>query len=158
MRPRAPSGLSDAEWRSSTVSVYAAAANLREYAQDSGVLIPADNAEAERLLVRAELDVDLIAGPWPILSTGRKFDPPTLPVTAREALRRGTCAQAVFRIAKGEDELIGTVDDIACFGSLTLRPGVIVPRIGPRVLEELAGHGLLIRSGTVPPEVDGAAA
>ena len=135
--------------------VYATAADLRDYAQDSGVMIPADDAEAERLLVRAELDVDLIAGPWPILSTGRKFDPPTLPVTAREALRRSTCAQSVFRIAQGEDELIGVVDDVASFGSLTLR-AVTVPRIGPRAIEELAGHGLLIRSGTLP-EVDGGA-
>lgn len=135
------------------MSVYASPADLRIYAQDSGVIVPTDDAEVERLLARCEIDIDLIAGPWPWLSTGRKFDPPTLPVTAREALKRGTCAQSVFRLAQGEDELIGAEDGIAGFGTLTLRP-VTVPRVGPRVWEELAGHGLLIRTGTVPVDID----
>jgi hypothetical protein len=67
---------------------------------------------------------------------------------AREALSRATCAQVEFALAMGVDVLVGAQDNIASLGSITFRPGPL-PRIGPRVPEELAGHGLIIRSGTV---------
>lgn len=137
------------------MALYATAADLRSYARDSGVTVPADDADAERVLDRAEIDVDLIAGPWPYLSTGRKFDPPTLPVTAFQALRRGTCAQALFRLAQGEELLIGTADGIAAIGGIAFSSSPL-PRIGPRVWEELAGHGLMVRSG-IAADFDAAA-
>ena len=135
------------------MAIYATAADLAPYVADNPDVPMPDDDAAERLLERAEGDVDRVCGPWPILSTGRKFDPPTLPVTSRVALSRATCAAAEYRLMVGEGELVGDAEYLPAMLTLVRPAG----RISPRMVEELSGFGLIIYSGTVAPdpEVDG---
>jgi hypothetical protein len=57
---------------------YATPAEVRAYCIDSDVRVPSQDEEVERLIGRAEIDVDLVVGPWPRFSNGRRFDPPSL--------------------------------------------------------------------------------
>ncbi len=75
------------------MGVYATPAEVRAFCVDSGVRVSEIDENVERLIARAEIDVDLVVGPWPRFSNGRKFDPSSLSVTARAALSRATCAQ-----------------------------------------------------------------
>ena len=73
-----------------------------------------DNAATlERILVRAQRDVDRVLGPWPRREdTGLKLDPATdLTVEQRAALARAVAVQAHYRILKGEG--LATPDRIA---------------------------------------------
>lgn len=126
---------------------YATVEDLAAYVADVPEIVVPDGEAAERLLERAERDVDRVYGPWPILSTGLKFDPGSLPVTAREALRRATCAAAEFRLIVGEDELIGDTE----YAPEQLRVLRSAGRIAPKMREELSGHGLVIWSGCAAP-------
>lgn len=130
------------------MGVYATAEQLDAYVVDNQDVDAPAGAEAERLLDRAQRDVDRVVGPWPILSTGLKFDPGTLPVTAREALARATCAAAEYRVEVGEDQLVGGDEYLPDM----LRPLRTAGRAGPKVLEELVGHGLILTSLTVGPD------
>lgn len=133
------------------MALYATPAQVRAYVQGSGVIVPADDGEVGRLIERAEREIDLVLGPWPRFSNGRKLDPPALSVTAREALQRATAAQVEFDSAMGADVLVGAQDGIAAIGGISFSRDPL-PRTAPRAVEELAGHGLLIRSGTVEVE------
>jgi hypothetical protein len=130
------------------VATYATVADLRAYVLDSGVLVAHDDPSAERVLQRAERDVDRLLGPYPVLTTGRKRDPVLLTAPQQQALARATCAAAEFRIAMGEDELVGVEDGIAAAGPVTFSKNPIT-RVAPKALEELAGSGLVTYSGTV---------
>lgn len=122
---------------------YATKAELDAYIEGGSGL---DQATADRLLERAERDVDYAAGAWSIASTttGLKFDPTTLPEWQKKALSRATCAQAEYRKTMGEDFMVkaqhATVrgPDFAVTGEL--------PYIGPKALRELAS-GALLRGG-----------
>lgn len=107
-----------------------------------------DEDATERLLARAEDDVDWLAGVRPILdATGRKFDPAQLLDWQAAALRRATCAQAEYRWALGEDFF------------RRARPSHVkgpdfetfdrAPVIAPKAVRELQGAGLIVL-GTVP--------
>lgn len=61
-----------------------------------------------RLLERAERDVDALLGPrTPRTDTGLKLDPSALRTFERTALSRAVCAQAEYRFRVGEDTLAG---------------------------------------------------
>jgi hypothetical protein len=127
---------------------YATAEDLALYLKRSTVVAP-DSDDADAVLEDAERVVDRYAGVgWPWLSTGRKFDPPSLPVYAREALMRATCAAAEWLLAVDIDEAIGTTDYLPDQLRVERRAG----RISPRMVEELAGSGLVLYSGTVTPD------
>lgn len=132
---------------------YATPAELRAYLLDNpAVRAPADDAAAERLLQRAEHDVDRQLGtttrdPVSGLAFGQAALA-ALSVGQLDALMRATCAAAEFRLLAGEEILVGSEDGIAAVGGLSFsqRPP---RRIAPKVAEELAGSGLVSWSGTV---------
>src|SRR4051812_25054615 len=109
--------------------------------------MPADDA-VERLLERAERDVDAVVGPWPRFTTGLKFDPAQLDVVQRAALARATCAAAEFRLVIGEDALVGDEDYLPNEVTVLRRAATV----SPKMLAELAGSGLVRRSVTARPD------
>jgi hypothetical protein len=132
------------------VLVYAQRDDLEEYLVPNDEIVLPDDATVDAILARAEGDVDRAVGPWPVLSTGRKFDPALLDLVQRATLTRATCASAEFRLQVEESALVGD-DDYAPEGVQIIRRG---SRVAPKMIEELAGSGLIRRSGTVvtPPE------
>lgn len=107
-----------------------------------------DEDAAERLIARAEDDVDWLLGVRPILdATGRKLDPASLWDWQAAALRRATCAQAEYRWALGEDFFRRSRPthvkgpDFETFDKQ--------PVIAPKAIRELQGAGLIVL-GTVP--------
>lgn len=127
--------------------IYATAADLASYVADNTEVGVPTGVAADRLLERAERDVDRVVGPWPVFSNGRKFDPPSLTAPQRAALSRATCAAAEFRLTIGESELVGDDDYLPAL----LTPLRTAGRTSPKMLEELAGSGLVKWSG-MPPE------
>lgn len=106
-----------------------------------------DNAALDRLLARAERDIDAILGPIPISplsTTGLKLDPTILKTWEKEALARAVCAQAYYRYL--------TTDASIAAGRVTAKErgpdfevdygqagaGGNVPQYGQRVRTELA--------------------
>lgn len=104
-----------------------------------------DPAALDRLLERAERDVDYAAGGWPIdPATGLKFDPATLPTWQADALSRATCAQAEYRHSMSEEFMVKAQHSRVSGPDFTVDGEL--PYVGPKVLRELASGGLL-RSG-----------
>lgn len=107
----------------------------------------------DRLLMRAEADIDAFVGPVSVESNGRKFGAPNganekgLFEAQRVALMRATVAQAYWRYRAGEeffyDSSFESVNgpDFATTGKRS--------RISPQARAELAGTGLVIRSARV---------
>lgn len=72
-----------------------------------------DAAALDRLLERAEFDIDGLFPLNPVILTGtyagRRFDPTTMLLPFEvEALSNASCAQALYRFTIGEEELAGT--------------------------------------------------
>jgi hypothetical protein len=113
------------------MATYATAAQLRAYSDLTG----GSDADLERVLVRAQGDVDSIAGYHGALVAGLKFVPANLTSDQRTALQNATCAQAEYRITMGEDFMVRaqyeetTGRDFGTKGRL--------PRIGPKTKQEL---------------------
>lgn len=126
---------------------YATATDLAAYCAGNPEVSAPSGADGDRLLERAERDVDRAVGPWPLFSSGRKFDPPQLTAPQREALKRATCAAAEYRLQLGEAELVGGDEYLPAQLTPLRRAG----RVSPKMLEELAGSGLVKWSG-MPPE------
>lgn len=100
-----------------------------------------DNAAAlERVLLRAERDVDLILGAWdrdPL--TGLKWSPATeLTAVEAAALRDATCAQAEYRIEQGENFFVRSRPETVSGPDFTIKVPGGEPYIGPKVWVELA--------------------
>ena len=131
------------------MAIYATANDLAEYLRESEVPMPAGDA-VDRLLERAEIAVDLIVGPWPWFANGRKFDPEQLDTVQRVALSRATCAAAEHILSLDADMFVGG-DDYAPPEVTVLRRAA---RTSPRAVEELAGHGLIRKSGTLAAPVE----
>lgn len=101
-----------------------------------------DDADAlDRLLERAELDVDRILGPGQRRDdTGLLYDPANLTAAQAASLSRATCAQAEYRFRMGEEFFSAaqyedvTGPDFSTKGRL--------PYYAPKVREELANAGL----------------
>lgn len=124
------------------VPVYATVQDFANYMADDLTAVPAD-AVAERLLRRAELEVDtLLAGfGAPYDDTGLKYAPSTdLTAPQFAALTRAVCAQAKYHLIMG-DEFFDSWQydswqgpDFAAKGKLGY--------FSPRVALELAGQGI----------------
>jgi hypothetical protein len=117
---------------------YATPDDLRAYANVSEDTLP--DPEALRVLALAERDVDRTAGNWGVLATGRKFEPVSMVPIMAAALNRATCAQAEYRLAKGEEFFIES--------QVPIDEEQREPRIGPKCKEELIHGGL--RRATAP--------
>jgi hypothetical protein len=125
------------------MATYASADDLRAYIEDDPLVVVPDDEAIERLLERAEHDVNRVC------SVPLGFDLDALSEAQAAALSRATCAQAEFRLAMSEYELVGADDNVSSVAgvvSFSTRP---IPRVGVKCLEELAGHDLLRYSGTV---------
>jgi hypothetical protein len=122
------------------MTTYATHTDLEAYIEGGSGL---DAATADRLLERAERDVDYAAGGWPVVdpTAGLKFTPSALQDWQAAALNRATCAQAEYRLTMGEDFMVKAQytrvqgPDFRVFGEL--------PYIGPKTMRELASGGLL---------------
>jgi hypothetical protein len=134
------------------VATYTTEEELRAYVADNDeVTLPSD---AEPVLQRAERDVDRALGPYAVdPDTGLKLEPSTLTDAQQAALSRATCAAAEWRLQLGEATLTGDDDDFLPPGFTQVRTA---GRQAPKLLEELAGSGLITWSGTV--ESDGTTA
>jgi hypothetical protein len=134
------------------VSAYATAEELVSYVQDNpDVQVPGEPTAVERLLQRAERRVDGVLGPYaPDSTTGLKLNPSSLTTVQKAALSRATCAAAEHELAMGPGFYVGEEDFIPA-GLAVLRRAAAT---APKVLAELAGHGLLIRSGCAEADPD----
>jgi hypothetical protein len=131
------------------MATYATAADLGLYVLDNpGVVLPTDPDAVERLLERAERDVDAVLGAWPLFASGLKIDPAQLDVVQQAALARATCAAAEFRLVLGEEALVGDEDYLPSEVTILRRAA----NVSPKMLQELAGTGLVKRSGTALPD------
>lgn len=131
------------------MGVYATVQQVRDYlADDTDAGLPADDDAVEALIARAERRVDLVLGPHPIVeATGLKVDPATLTGSQADALARAVGASVEHELLVGLEFLAGSDDYLS--GEITVLRQPL--RQSPRVLEELAGHGLLTRSGVAAP-------
>lgn len=140
------------------MATYATAGDLRAYPVDSGVGLPpvdaAGDAQLDRLLVRAERDVDRQLGFYIIdAATGLKFSPAALTVFPMRSAtpsseRRALKPSSALLREDVEGMMIGADDGVAAVGPVSFSR-FPVPRIGPKVAEELAGTGLVLWSATV---------
>lgn len=124
-------------------TTYATVADLRAYADLTG----GDDADLTRVLLRAERDVDRVVGNQGARPDSQllKFDPASMGARQADALKRGTCAQAEYRIAMGEPFMVkGQHKSVS--GPQFSTSGKL-PRVGPKVMDELAP--LINRWGTV---------
>jgi hypothetical protein len=112
-------------------------------------LMVSDEEAMDRIIERAEQDIDTIVGDWPYLPSGRKFDPELLGEAERDRLKRATCAQAEYRVRMGEAHF-ATADRAKVVGP-DFRVEGELPRLGPQVMRELAGSGLIRTWRTVRP-------
>lgn len=119
---------------------YTTVAELESYTGGTGL----DTDAAERLLTFAERDIDRAAGVFAMFPNGRKFDPPRMVNVQASALSLATCAQAEYRLAKGEQFFIEDQPDSLSAPDYS-RQGK-EPRIGPKAKEHLWQGGLLRRT------------
>ncbi|MEJ7786558.1 MAG: hypothetical protein WKF96_17285 [Solirubrobacteraceae bacterium] len=116
---------------------YASQADLEGYIEG---WVTTDPAALERLLERAERDIDTLLGDYDRQpGTDRKLDPAALTTHQAYALRRATCAQAEYRIAMGEEFFVQAQYTYVSGPDFSRRGEL--PRIGPKVLGELADCG-----------------
>lgn len=132
------------------MALYASESDLLDYLADSPELTAPGGEAAERLLERAEREVDRALGPWPILSTGRKLDPALLDLVQRAAVARATCAAAEHLLLLDPATLAGDDDYVPNEVTVLRR----AQRVSPKMLAELSGHGLVRYSGTVVTPVE----
>jgi hypothetical protein len=135
--------------------VYAQRADALAYTE-ALVIQTGQEAQADRILERAEADVDHACGDWSIeMPSGRKFgdpygsNPKALTDVQKLALKRATLAQFEFRVEYREKHFIHAQlpkvvgPDYATEG--------VLPVLAPKALRELAGSGLLRQHLTVSP-------
>lgn len=125
---------------------YATASEVDDYLFEAQIN-PPEQGPTPELIERAERDVDrVIGGPLPE-GAALRLDPALLTDSQRTALARAVGAQVEYRLLSGETSFAESEDvsgpDLTVISRWT--------RIGPKVAEELAGHGLIRRSGTAAP-------
>jgi len=132
---------------------YATVTQFRQYVLDDPAMPPMSDEEVERGLERAERDVDRFLG-WPVpVTDSKRIDVLSLTAFEAAALARAVCAQAGYRARIGEEDLAVPEDGVAAItGAVTVTFADPPPRFSPMAAEELADAGLLLRSGTVPPD------
>lgn len=125
-------------------STYAAAADLVAYVAGTAYKdrIPADEPGRTALLEKAELDLDAQA--FPVLATddttGRKMLPSDLDPNEVSALKRATCAQAVYRVEMGDEFFVRAQRERVTGRSFSAEGKL--PVLGPEASRELTGGGL----------------
>lgn len=135
------------------MGVYTSPDAVRAYVQDNRAAVRAlrnagDDA-LERLIARAQHAVDLVVGgELADPSTGLRLDPAALTEAQASALSRATCAWVEWAVMVGLPFVSG--DSVEAPAALAqVSPAARTP---PQLRVELAGFGLLRRSGTVIPE------
>lgn len=127
------------------MATYATQADYEAYVEG---WVTTDPAALERLLKRAERDIDYLLGPGTPLASGLRLDPATLQAYERVALMRATCAQAEWRHTVTEPVLAGSPpkpelkaikgpDFTKEYAVSASRPPAPA-RFGPKVRQELA--------------------
>jgi hypothetical protein len=118
------------------MSTYTTPADVNLYIEGGTGL---DEATLNRYIERAERDVDRSLTQYAVTG-GLKLVPDDMSVDAAAALNRATCAQVEYRLQLGEEFFIEhqyqstSSPDFSTEGK--------VPRIGPKVFEELTSGGL----------------
>lgn len=126
------------------MATYATQADFEAYVEG---WTTSDPAALERLLERAERDVDSAVGRWDRQDNGLKFGTPAtdneqgLTDLQKDALARATCAQAEYRLAMGEAFFVEAQPENVS-GPDYSQTGAL-PRIGPKVYDELEGTDLM---------------
>jgi hypothetical protein len=135
------------------VGVYTTADAVRAYVQDNRAAVRAlrgaDDDALERLIATAQHAVDLVCGgEAPDPSTGLRIDPAALTEAQATALARATAAWVEWALMIGLPVVAG--DSI----ETPMNVAIATPaaRQPPKMIFELAGYGLLRRSGTVQPD------
>jgi len=121
---------------------------LRELAADLGVSAPSDDGHCERLLGRAQGEVE-------VLALGQRITSELLAgYTADQlaALAEAIERQALWSVQLNEgDEWLGPPDNLSAIEGMSFSRDVR-PRISPAALEALALHDLIKRTGIARPE------
>lgn len=138
------------------MSAFASVEQFRAFTIDDDGLDPLDDAAVERALDRAGRDVERWLG-WPApVTDSPRIDLLTLTAYQAAALARAVCAQSQYRLRLSEEDFAVPEDGIRSIdtgqGGITFAANP-PPRFAPVAAEELAGAGLLRRSGTVPPDI-----
>ena len=128
------------------MATYATQADFEAYSEG---WTTTDPPALERILQRAERDVDRVVGYQGERPAAQalKFVPGTLTTRERDALRDATCAQAEYRVKMGES-FFRQGQHRSVSGPQFSTQGQL-PRIGPKVWEELARFGRTQRWATV---------
>lgn len=100
-----------------------------------------------RVIERASSDVERVMGQ-------RAVDLGALTVEQTAALSAATAWQTLFLVQQGADTEVGVDDLLVSTPFLAFAAPGRAPRIAPRAIELLAGTGLIVRSGTIPPPLD----
>lgn len=137
------------------MGVYCTVSFARAYVEDSGVVLPEADGQVEKLIARAERDIDRLVGPHlrdPL--TGLKLVPANLSIHAAGALARATAAQVEWIASVGEETLIGADDGTRSLvaGGMNMDLGPPSRGPSPKVLEELSGHNLVVSRLTAAPD------
>ena len=112
---------------------YATRADCLDYTE--GLTVDDDDA-FDRLIERAERQVDaLLLGVWGPRVNGLRVDPAAANPEHVEAVRRATCAQVEYRLEMGEEFFVRA--QYAETAGPEFRTKGALPRVGPKVLEEL---------------------
>jgi hypothetical protein len=102
-----------------------------------------DDAAFDRVIERAEDQIDRVLGQEVPVAGGRKYSGSTLTALearTREALKRAVCAQVEYRIEMGERFFTRAQHESVSGPDFTTQGKL--PRIGPKVWEELRSSGL----------------
>jgi hypothetical protein len=130
------------------VPTYATVGDLLAYLQDNPDVQAPDPDACGRLLERSERRLDTLLGPHPDTPPGElKLDPSTLTQAQRDALARATCAVAEWALYVGAAFEAGDSEELGP-AVTELRPPMRTP---PKAILELAGTGLVKRSGCAAP-------
>lgn len=133
-------------------ALYTAKADVTNAAQDAGYVLPSDSGGAptalDRLIERAQLDIDSLLGPWTIIESGTyaglKLDVTTLDYAQRAALARATVQQVLYRLEMGEQFFVRPQFDSVSGPEFSTEGAA--PRVGPAARQELSGLGLIRKS------------
>lgn len=123
---------------------YATAADCESYIE--GLTID-DAAAFDRLIERAEKDVDSALGVYTTRDDGLKIAPLELATGDRATLRDATCAQVEYRLSMGEDFFVKA--QYAETQGPEFKTKGALPRVGPKTWQELEGSNLLRLTTTV---------
>jgi hypothetical protein len=118
---------------------YATRADCLDYTEG---LTVGDTVAFDRLIERAEKDVDSVLGEYAVDEvTGRKFAPADLTTAQANALRDATCAQVEYRVEMGE-RFFTRAQYSETSGPDFTKKGKL-PYYAPKLVMELRGSGLV---------------